>query len=372
MLVSKIGNFISKRLSFALIIIALGAGCRKEEISVYRVPKMPPTALANAPEANASTLPFDFKVPNGWQPQTPSGMGLASFAVEGRKAEFSIMSFPGEGAGQLNLVNIVRGNMGLAPLNDQELAKIVQPVNVGGEKGSLIDLTRGTTSPTNNAVESITVAVVPHGGATWFFKLAGLSEAVAAQKPALLDFLKSVSFNADGVAPVSPHAQNFAGGNTVAPSDALPVANGSDAVPGKPSWTVPAGWKEVSPGSMLLAKFVISGNDGEADVTVSSFAGPVGGPLANVNRWRGQVGLAPIGESDLDKSVSALDVPDGKAMLVDLNGKSPKTGKETRLVGVIWPRDGQTWFYKLMGDAPVAAQQKDAFLKFVQSIRYNG
>ncbi len=55
---------------------------------------------------------------------------------------------------------------------------------------------------------------------------------------------------------------------------------------------------------------------------------------------------------------------------MDVVGQSPKTGKEARLIGVIWPRNGQTWFYKMMGDSAVAGREKDGFLKFIQSVRY--
>jgi hypothetical protein len=39
-------------------------------------------------------------------------------------------------------------------------------------------------------------------------------------------------------------------------------------------------------------------------------------------------------------------------------------------VGVLVPQNGQTWFYKLMGDAKVVESQKDAFTKFVQGVKY--
>jgi len=41
-----------------------------------------------------------------------------------------------------------------------------------------------------------------------------------------------------------------------------------------------------------------------------------------------------------------------------------------RLLAVVIPRSGETWFYKLMGSAEVVQQEKDAFLKFVQSVKY--
>ena len=41
-----------------------------------------------------------------------------------------------------------------------------------------------------------------------------------------------------------------------------------------------------------------------------------------------------------------------------------------RLVGVVLPLGGQTWFYKLTGDAGVVAAQKAALIQFVQSAKY--
>jgi hypothetical protein len=55
---------------------------------------------------------------------------------------------------------------------------------------------------------------------------------------------------------------------------------------------------------------------------------------------------------------------------VDFTGTDSKTGKPARLIGVIVPQNGQTWFYKLMGDEQIVTQQKDAFIKFIQSANY--
>ena len=57
-------------------------------------------------------------------------------------------------------------------------------------------------------------------------------------------------------------------------------------------------------------------------------------------------------------------------MTIDDSGTDSKTGKPARLIGSMLPQDGQTWFYKLMGDPGVVAQQKDAFTKFIQSAKY--
>jgi hypothetical protein len=67
---------------------------------------------------------------------------------------------------------------------------------------------------------------------------------------------------------------------------------------------------------------------------------------------------------------SALELAGGQAVLVDLAGTDVKTGQKTRLIGVILPQPGQTWFYKLMGDEQIVSRQKDAFTQFIRSAKY--
>ena len=169
-----------------------------------------------------------------------------------------------------------------------------------------------------------------------------------------MDFLKSITFH-EGDA-------NAAHSSTAEPPP---------AAAGLPQWDVPGGWQEQPPTQMVLAKFLVAGDAGKkAEITVSSFPGDTGGLLANVNRWRGQIGLEGVGEAELAKLVTSLDASGGKATLVDMTGTSKATGKQVRLLGVIVPRGGSTWFYKMLGDESVAEREKAAFIKFVQTVRY--
>jgi hypothetical protein len=368
----------SRHWSWLLLAAALCGGCRREQITVYDVPKeteMAPVAAATQEPGVAPKSQIQLgKTPAGWQEQPPGGMSTASFAIlgdEGRKGEFSVMAFPGAGIAELDLINIVRQDAGLPALQQTEFSRLVEPVAVGQDKGALIDFTGATSSSNNAAPNRVMLATLQHDGVTWFFKLAGDSGLLTAQKPVLLDYLKSVSF-VEG-APLPAHGPRFASTNTkqVETGPVQPMEPPAGANPGKPAWEIPTGWQETAANQMLLAKFAVTNQDGEAEVTVSSFPGEVGGLLANVNRWRGQVGLAPLTQEDLDKSVSRLDVLGGTATLVDVSGQAAaRGGKETRLVGVVWPRSGQTWFYKLMGDPSAAGREKDAFVRFVQSVRF--
>ncbi len=74
------------------------------------------------------------------------------------------------------------------------------------------------------------------------------------------------------------------------------------ASPARPSglrWTAPAGWKELAGSGMRVASFELPKTAGKAEVTVVALPGDVGGELANVNRWRGQLALPPIEQEDL-------------------------------------------------------------------------
>jgi hypothetical protein len=293
-------------------------------------------------------------------------MSLASFLIpgdQGNKAQLSVMTFPGEGAGEVDLINIVRENAGLPSVSGDELARLVEHVKIAGEPAKLIDLSGASSASGNKSSNRILVAVFPHGGVTWFFKLAGDAAVVSAQKPVFLDFLQSVSFTEVAVASSRP--RQFASTN----AKRVPGGEAEEA-PAKPSWDVPADWREAPVGQMSLARFEIGGGDGKAEVTVSAFPGPAGGLLDNLNRWRRQLGLKPVGQAEAEKLVASLDVMGGKAMLVDMNGQNPETGQKVRLISAIVPREGLTWFYKLMGDEAAAERGKAAFIKFVQSARY--
>jgi hypothetical protein len=136
------------------------------------------------------------------------------------------------------------------------------------------------------------------------------------------------------------------------------------------TWKTPEGWTEVPPGEMRLASFKVRGKDGQqADVSVIPLPGLAGSDEANVNRWRGQLGLSPGSPEELQKTVENVEAGGQRAQLYDLAG-SNSGGKAMRIVGVIQHRAEETWFYKMTGDAGLVEQQKPAFIQFVQGVKY--
>jgi hypothetical protein len=296
-------------------------------------------------------------------------MRVAAFRIQGKdgkQADLGVVPLPGLMGHDLENVNRWRGTVGLPPVSEAELAKLAQEVDIAGQPGQLYD--QSGENPGSGEKTRILVAVSRREGVAWFFKMNGDDELVSQQKPAFVEFLKSVTFEAPQAQQGLPPSHPPINGSEPATSQPLTAQASTE---GKPNWQVPAGWQEIAGGPFLMAKFSVgSGANPLATVNVSMSPGEGGGLSMNVNRWRGQLGLAPLSDSDLTKQVTSVDTPGGKAMFIDMTGADAKTGQKARMVAAVVPQASQTWFYKLMGNEQIVEHEKDAFAKFVQSVKY--
>ena len=317
------------------------------------------------PDLSMTAKPrLSWKTPEGWTEAAPSAMRVGSFKIKGKDdkaADLSIIPLGGAAGGEAANVNRWRGQIGLKPMSADEIKRLAQSVEVAGQPAEMYELSG--RDPGSGEPMGILAAIAQREGTAWFFKMTGDPGVIAEQKTAFVEFLRSVKFEAGETAGLP------AGHPEVS---TVPVVAGA-ALPseGKPVWQVPAGWQEVPGGQFLVAKFNLSvAGDAQAAVNVSASAGDGGGLAGNVNRWRKQLGLGELSSEEISKSAAVMDTGGGKATLVDMSGTDAKTGQPARLVGAMVPQGGQTWFYKLMGDAQVVEAQKDAFTKFVQTVKY--
>jgi hypothetical protein len=157
-----------------------------------------------------------------------------------------------------------------------------------------------------------------------------------------------------------------------APAQMQPGVVPSDVQNASPiTWTTPPGWTSVPPSEMRVASFKVAGENGQtADVSVVPLPGMAGGDFANVNRWRGQVGLQAATDDALQNSAQNVAAGGQPANLYDLSAKNPANSHSTRILAVIQHRDGTTWFIKMTGDAGLVEQQKSAFITFLQSLDF--
>lgn len=140
---------------------------------------------------------------------------------------------------------------------------------------------------------------------------------------------------------------------------AVPTAGGSDL-----KWSAPESWTTKAGSAMRKGSYAVKRGGAEADFAITAFPGDTGGLHANINRWRGQVGLPPASPADLDAAVQHVDGQGLHFDVVDLAGPSG-----TRLLGAITSFNGNSWFFKLMGPDAVVAGEKPAFLQFLQTVK---
>jgi hypothetical protein len=355
-----------------MILLLAVAGCERNEVKVYRLAKEPsaqatpsaPTPAKMIPETTpAIELPrLTWSLPVGWREVPRSEMRAASFVASdrnGQTAEVAVIPLQ-SGGSEVDLVNMWRQTMRLPPLSADN-TNMSEAVTIGSDQGKLFDIASEELVIDGKSRGRILVATVTRGPMTWFFKMTGEEAFVTEQKPFFVQFLKSVSFSPSETQMTD--ATHAPGANAMsAPPTTV------SAEPGKPVWTVPAGWQDLPPGQMLAAKFLVSTNNGvRTEVNVGT---AMGGMLANVDRWRGQLGLERTSEDALNGETKSVEIPGGKALFVDLTGTDARTGRPARILGGVVPRGDETWFYKMMGDPQVVEQQKETFTKFVQTVNY--
>ena len=162
--------------------------------------------------------------------------------------------------------------------------------------------------------------------------------------------------------PAAPAAAANAPGATMA-NTTVTTANG----PGL-TWSAPAHWTAKAASAMRKGSYAITADSGEtADLSITAFPGDVGGDLANVNRWRGQIQLPPLAAAELSSATAHLDVNGLHLTTVDFTGGPP--AKPQRVIGAIIPVGNATWFFKLSGPAALVGREQAAFATFLQTIR---
>ena len=112
---------------------------------------------------------------------------------------------------------------------------------------------------------------------------------------------------------------------------------------------------------MQDAKF--SAADGKAIITLSILGSASGSLRANIDRWRGQIGLGPVTDAELEKIATPLDLPDAKATIVDM------TGPKQKMISIIVPRGDRAWFFKMMGEPDAVTAEKSRLIEFVKSTK---
>jgi hypothetical protein len=383
-------------------LLALG-GCRKPKITTYAAPKDPALAIPgmSAPvSTNAASSPpaapaIRWQLPAGWTDQGANNIRLGNILVTGannQRAEMTVTRFEGTVGGDLANVNRWRNQLQLPPIDEPALAAAIVHRDYPAGHMDAVDLVSDAPLGTSAYKTRTLVAWLPQAGVTWFFKLSGDDALVASQRDAFSAFLASVEFSA---APANATASSIPAGPL--PDGHPPIASGAavstspapaaPAMPAAPAsgpmtmanstlpssavssgnilvWSAPANWTTKPLGPVRKGSFAI----GDADLSITAFPGDVGGLLANLNRWRGELQLEPLTSANLPTATVTAPSADPalRFLVVDMAGNP---GTPTRTLGAILPVGTGTYFFKLKGpDATVAAAKPD-FLAFLATVK---
>ena len=277
-----------------------------------------------------------------------SGMMAGSFHIKtplGPRGRIGVMPFR-ESVETTQIVNMFARELGHPDYNESSVQPLIAHKKLGDRSFEVIRLEdmSGEEGPPKTAL----LALYRHNAQTWLFPFIADRVLVDKELENFYSFLQSTTLRA-GKTPV----------RAIAPSlpPAQPASSGH-----QPTWDAPEHWERKPATQMRVGNYAVSNEAGEAlDFSITSFPGEVGGILANVNRWLGQVGMSPTDEQGLSQYLSDRMIDEKPAKLVLAESD------EQALYAAILLHKGRSWFLKLMGDVNLARAEKENFLGLIDS-----
>lgn len=131
-------------------------------------------------------------------------------------------------------------------------------------------------------------------------------------------------------------------------------------------WKAPSHWIQGPASGMRLASFILSSPYGTGDVSIISLPSNSGSLLANINRWRGQIGLSPTTQDLLNKDIAHEVMDTHEVTIVTLKGD------EKSIVAGIFEHGGYRYFVKIIGPSAVIQKETAPFMNFMRGISFDG
>ena len=163
--------------------------------------------------------------------------------------------------------------------------------------------------------------------------------------------------------PVADSAETKASAPTNGSMRILPGMQAAADEAGGVTYTVPEGWEDLPVSGIRKANLKVSDENGTAELTVLVFPGDVGGRLANINRWRGQLGLDDATPEDLSKFTESYSISQHPGLYVSLEGEAQS------ILGGLLPFHGSTWFFKFLGSSGTVLGNEAKMKAFLDSVQ---
>ncbi len=342
------------RRALAVLALALApaaiVACKEDPIREYRTAKPGQESPAPTPAAtNTHGRTATWTLPQGWREvKTEQPMRVATIDPGNGSPQIAISTLAGDAGGLLANVNRWREQMSLTPIAPKDLGTIVNPLSPNAPRVDLVELVGADGKVLLGAIIDV------GDGATWFAKATGPRAGIDAIRPGFEALSRSFQR-----APVP--------GNAGAETPPAPRADMSGAAIESRlmTWASPEHWKvDPKPSTFTLKAFDADGEHGPARITITVLAGNGGGTLANINRWRDQLGMDGLdglgSEGNLAPGLTRLGE---RGYLADL--ASPDGSKA--MLGAIIPSDRDTWYLKMTGAPGALARERAAFERLARA-----
>jgi hypothetical protein len=294
-------------------------------------------------------------LPESWGENPALGGPMAgSFHVitqEGPQGRIGVMPFR-ETVSSLEVANMFAREIGYGLLDEVNLAPLLEKKTIGTREFEWIRLEEQRKSQSQ---KTVLLALYRKDSQTWLFPFIGEKALIDEELENFSRFLESTVLRA-GSEPIKALSRSVSS----SPPPVQPPPG-----PPPPDWNIPSNWTPGKQSTMRLASYIVNDELGnKLDFSVTSFPGDVGGLLANVNRWLGQIDVSATDEEGLKEFVRSITIDNMKAQLVEASST------EKSLYAAILMRENRSWFFKLNGSKALAEKEKVNFLAFLESIRF--
>ncbi|HEV8290531.1 MAG TPA: hypothetical protein VGP94_01345 [Tepidisphaeraceae bacterium] len=312
----------------------LALGCEKEQpIRAYQAPRDP---------GHVHRERIEWKAPADWIEWPGDELTYAGFTLEdGQPAlEMTLTYLPRQAPGAADMMaNVNRWQRQLgAPLGSkEEVNQLARKMSLDGREGYVVDL----MGPAGE--KRILGAMAIEGDRVWFLKVMGPSARVEKHKKEFEDFLSSLKLNG-------------------------PRKEMKDEL----AWITPPSWTNGDERPMRFLTFLAGDGADPAEVIVTKLGGTsFGNLLDNINRWRSQVGLAPVAKVE-DQPSERIPLAGKDAAYFDFTGPGTPENPNRRMLLAMTVSNNDVWFFKMIGPQQVVGSEKGNFDAFLKSVEIGG
>jgi hypothetical protein len=310
---------------------------------------------ASGTEAGAGTG-LAFEAPQGWEQLPASSLRPINLRPAGDPdAECYVTVLSGDGGGLVANIDRWRKQLGLEAMTPAE-ADALGDLPLMGGTAKLVEL-EGAYSGMGDEARAgwkLIGAVLLRPGSAIFVKMTGPAALVDAEKQRFLAFCASL---------------DEGGSDSQGPAAAQASAPPASAPSGPLAWTAPQGWSEGAPKPMRVVTFQVAQ---ESECYVTLLGGEGGGLVPNLDRWRGELGLAPTTPEEV-AAMERVPMLGRDAIVFEGVGTFSSMGGAPRddfaIFGAICMRGADSVFVKMVGPSAEVLPRRDEFIRFLSSMQ---